>query len=383
MSPIAATRPAATVTLMPVMVRSRFIDAVFEPLSSDLAIEELKILGESIEFAQVSVDRLDFVGRKNLAPQPGSTEPAEKIGMRTTRREMRMQDGMDLVLDPRAMADDLVATRYKAPHALCLGRRRPDFRQKSAAWRLARTPASILSVFTWAWAIALTCSGLAMTTRVTNGVRTRTTAIVLPVASTTTSSLACRVLPNPSNAVRVISTRPSSTNRPLFPDDDLRQGAVNVHSDHSPHDRLLRSRREQVGDTTTTDSRSRRNRASRRGGQLLTRTRGSSHRTACPHLRAPGASVPDGRTIRRNHRIPAGKSAPEIFIPDTNAIKSLNAKLRRAVRTRGHFPTDDAAMKLLYLVLRQVAGEWKMPPRERCEAKTRLAIMFDERLVTA
>jgi putative transposase len=42
----------------------------------------------------------------------------------------------------------------------------------------------------------------------------------------------------------------------------------------------------------------------------------------------------------------------------------LNAKLRRAVRTRGHFPTDDVAMKLLYLVLRRVAGEWKMPPRE-------------------
>ena len=71
------------------------------------------------------------------------------------------------------------------------------------------------------------------------------------------------------------------------------------------------------------------------------------------------------------------------IIYTTNAIKSLNAKLRRAVRTRGHFPTDDAAMKLLYLVLRQVAGEWKMPPREWCEAKTQFAIMFDERFVTA
>ena len=35
----------------------------------------------------------------------------------------------------------------------------------------------------------------------------------------------------------------------------------------------------------------------------------------------------------------------------TNAIEALNAKLRRAVRTRGHFPTDESAMKLLYLVL--------------------------------
>ena len=71
------------------------------------------------------------------------------------------------------------------------------------------------------------------------------------------------------------------------------------------------------------------------------------------------------------------------IIYTTNAIEALNAKLRRAVRTRGHFPTDDAATKLLYLVLRAAAGEWKMPPREWCEAKTQFAIMFDERFVQA
>src|SRR5580693_4228938 len=47
------------------------------------------------------------------------------------------------------------------------------------------------------------------------------------------------------------------------------------------------------------------------------------------------------------------------IIYTTNAIESLNAKLRRAVRTRGHFPTDEAAIKLLYLVLRQVARHGK------------------------
>ena len=71
------------------------------------------------------------------------------------------------------------------------------------------------------------------------------------------------------------------------------------------------------------------------------------------------------------------------IIYTTNAIEALNAKLRRAVRTRGHFPTDEAAIKLLYLVLRDVAAEWKMPPREWCEAKTQFAIMFDGRFVTA
>ena len=71
------------------------------------------------------------------------------------------------------------------------------------------------------------------------------------------------------------------------------------------------------------------------------------------------------------------------IIYTTNAIESLNAKLRRAVRTRGHFPTDEAAIKLLFLVLRQVAQTWKMPPREWCEAKTQFAIMFDDRFVKA
>ena len=65
----------------------------------------------------------------------------------------------------------------------------------------------------------------------------------------------------------------------------------------------------------------------------------------------------------------------------TNAIEALNSKLRRAVRTRGHFPNDDAAMKLLYLVLNHAAEEWKRPPREWVEARTQFAIIFGERFV--
>lgn len=67
------------------------------------------------------------------------------------------------------------------------------------------------------------------------------------------------------------------------------------------------------------------------------------------------------------------------IIYTTNAIEALNSKLRRAVRTRGHFPNDDAAMKLLYLVLNHAAEEWKRPPREWIEAKTQFAVVFGER----
>ena len=71
------------------------------------------------------------------------------------------------------------------------------------------------------------------------------------------------------------------------------------------------------------------------------------------------------------------------IIYTTNAIEALNAKLRRAVRTRGHFPTDDSALKLLFLVLNLAEREWRMPPREWSMAKAQLAILFDERFQNA
>ena len=67
------------------------------------------------------------------------------------------------------------------------------------------------------------------------------------------------------------------------------------------------------------------------------------------------------------------------IIYTTNAIEALNSKIRRAVRTRGHFPTDDAAMKLLYLVLNHASDDWKRPPREWFEARAQFAIIFGER----
>ena len=67
----------------------------------------------------------------------------------------------------------------------------------------------------------------------------------------------------------------------------------------------------------------------------------------------------------------------------TNAIEALNAKLRRAVRARGHFPTDEAAMKLLFLVLNRSEKDWRMPPREWAMAKAQFAILFDQRFTRA
>ena len=67
------------------------------------------------------------------------------------------------------------------------------------------------------------------------------------------------------------------------------------------------------------------------------------------------------------------------IIYTTNAIEALNSSLRRAVKIRGHFPTDEAALKLIFLVLRDVTKEWKMSAREWTEAKSQFAILFGER----
>jgi putative transposase len=71
------------------------------------------------------------------------------------------------------------------------------------------------------------------------------------------------------------------------------------------------------------------------------------------------------------------------LIYTTNAIEALNAKLRRAVRARGHFPTDEAAIKLLFLVLNRSEKEWIMPPREWSMAKAQFAVLFGERFTRA
>ena len=53
------------------------------------------------------------------------------------------------------------------------------------------------------------------------------------------------------------------------------------------------------------------------------------------------------------------------------------------VRARGHFPSDEAATKLLFLVLNRSEKEWIMPPREWAMAKSQFAVLFGERFTMA
>lgn len=68
------------------------------------------------------------------------------------------------------------------------------------------------------------------------------------------------------------------------------------------------------------------------------------------------------------------------LIYTTNAIESLNAQLRKIIKSKGHFPSDEAATKLLYLALRNVEKKWRSGPIYWKSVLNQLAIHFDGRL---
>ena len=63
----------------------------------------------------------------------------------------------------------------------------------------------------------------------------------------------------------------------------------------------------------------------------------------------------------------------------TNAIESVNARLRKIIKTRGHFPTDDAAAKLIWLALRNITADWGKAAKDWKEAMNQFAILYADR----
>ncbi|WLB87503.1 IS256 family transposase [Bradyrhizobium japonicum USDA 135] len=80
------------------------------------------------------------------------------------------------------------------------------------------------------------------------------------------------------------------------------------------------------------------------------------------------------------HVIPFFAFAPEIrkMIYTTNAVEALNRSLRKIIKTRGSFPNDEAAMKLLYLAIRNAGIHWRRPDAWTA-AMGQFAIQFGER----
>jgi len=63
----------------------------------------------------------------------------------------------------------------------------------------------------------------------------------------------------------------------------------------------------------------------------------------------------------------------------TNALENVNRQLRKTLKTRGQFPTDDAATKLIWLALRNIMATWKLPAPMWKAAMIQFAILYDDR----
>jgi transposase-like protein len=81
--------------------------------------------------------------------------------------------------------------------------------------------------------------------------------------------------------------------------------------------------------------------------------------------------------------IPLFAFPPEVrrVIYTTNAIESLHARLRKIIKTRGHFPSDDAATKLIWLALRNITADWGRAATEWRAAMNQFAIAYGDRFI--
>jgi transposase-like protein len=82
--------------------------------------------------------------------------------------------------------------------------------------------------------------------------------------------------------------------------------------------------------------------------------------------------------------IPFFAFPPEVrkVIYTTNAIESVNASLRKIIKTRGHFPSDEAASKLIWLALRNITAKWSRAASDWKAAMRQFAILYGERFTS-
>ncbi len=64
----------------------------------------------------------------------------------------------------------------------------------------------------------------------------------------------------------------------------------------------------------------------------------------------------------------------------TNAIESVNSQLRKIIKACGHFPSDDAATKLIWLALCNITADWSRAAEKWKLAMDQFAILYEERV---
>src|SRR5918993_5968717 len=196
-----------------------------------------------------------------------------------------------------------------------------------------------------------TCFGLAITTFFTCGVRAAATAAALPVASITTTSSCRSPRAKAVSSWRRMSTRP---NRLILPSSQATAWAKarwmsSPMMRMPPPFELGSSKRELAGNTTPTDPRSRRIRASRKGrpcNELGLSAQGLL--AACPHLRAPGAPRPGWA----HHKAAPWKEQPDAkgtagIMPDNGMAEAFVRTLKRDYVRVSPVPNAETVLRQL------------------------------------
>jgi putative transposase len=65
----------------------------------------------------------------------------------------------------------------------------------------------------------------------------------------------------------------------------------------------------------------------------------------------------------------------------TNSLESVNARVRKIIKTRGHFPSDEAAGKLIWLALRNITVQWSRAAHDWKMAMNQFAILYQDRFM--
>jgi putative transposase len=83
------------------------------------------------------------------------------------------------------------------------------------------------------------------------------------------------------------------------------------------------------------------------------------------------------------HVVPFFAFPPEVrrVIYTTNAIESVHARLRKIIKSRGHFPHDAAATKLIWLALRNITADWSRASIHWKSAMNQFAILYADRFI--
>ena len=112
---------------------------------------------------------------------------------------------------------------------------------------------------------------------------------------------------------------------------------------------------------------------------------GRGRAASCRNWRRSGKPIPasarcGGGTGRASRPFSITRRTFARAIYTTNSVESLNRSLRKIIKTRGGFPNEEAALKLLFLALRQAAKKWTMPIHHWREALNHFTILWPERM---